>query len=93
MKTVRLIIKGKVQGVFFRASAKEVADGLGVKGTVSNLENGDVELFATGQDQIIQKMIEWCWKGSKGGRVENVIIEDVPYRPFVDFRITRVRGY
>ena len=74
MATVHLLIKGKVQGVFFRASAKEIADKLGVKGWVKNTWDEDVEAMATGKEEAVKKFIEWCWMGPRKAVVEDVII-------------------
>ncbi|MER3464510.1 MAG: acylphosphatase, partial [Chitinophagaceae bacterium] len=57
MQTVHLLIKGNVQGVFYRASAKEKADKLGVTGWIRNTEDESVEATATGEDETIGKFI------------------------------------
>lgn len=89
MATVHLRIKGKVQGVFFRATAKEVADQLGVKGWVKNTWNDDVEAMVTGGEEAIRKFIEWCWKGPKKAEVEDVIITKKEETPFDGFSVIR----
>ncbi len=91
MKTVRLIIKGKVQGVFFRASAKEVADELGIKGTVCNLPDESVEIIATGNETQLYQFMEWTKKGPPSAEVENVLTEELPTKEFHDFSIVRYR--
>ena len=55
MKTIRLTIKGKVQGVFYRATAKDVADLLGIKGWVRNLPDNNVEITATATEETQEK--------------------------------------
>ena len=89
MKTVRLIIKGKVQGVFYRATAKDVADLIGVKGWVRNLPNDDVEITATAAEDVLQKFIAWCKQGPLKARVDEVIIEDLNPEEFKGFKIIR----
>ena len=89
MTTVHLLIKGKVQGVFFRATAKEVADKLGVKGWIKNTWDDDVEAMATGSEEAIQKFIEWCWAGPRKAEVENVIITKKEETSFKDFSVIR----
>jgi acylphosphatase len=74
MPTVHLKIEGRVQGVFFRASAKDVADEIGITGWVKNTEEGDVEIMATGTNEMLQKLIEWCKKGPRNAIVTNVVI-------------------
>lgn len=89
MKTVRLIIKGKVQGVFYRATAKDVADLIGVKGWVKNLPDDNVEIMATAADDVLQKFIAWCKQGPPRAKVDEVIVEELNSEEFKGFRIMR----
>lgn len=89
MKTVRLIVKGKVQGVFFRATAKDVADLIGVKGWVRNLPDDNVEIMATAAEDILQKFIGWCKQGPPKAQVDEVIVEEIRLREFNGFKIIR----
>jgi len=89
MKTVRLTIKGKVQGVFYRATAKDVADLTDVKGWVKNLPNDNVEITATASEEILQKFINWCKQGPPKARVDDVIVEELELQEFNGFRIIR----
>lgn len=89
MKTVRLTIKGKVQGVFYRATAKDVAGMLGIKGWVRNLPDKNVEITATAADDVLQKFIGWCKQGPPKAKVDEVIIEELDLQEFNDFRINR----
>ena len=89
MKTVRLTIKGKVQGVFYRATAKDVADLTGVKGWVRNLPDNNVEISATAADDVLQKFIRWCKQGPPKARVDDVIVEELDLEEFNGFRIIR----
>jgi len=89
MPAVHLIITGKVQGVFFRASAKEKADALGIKGWVKNTPHGDVEIMANGEQLAIEKFIDWCRKGPSKSRVVDVVVDEVDEGEFEGFRITR----
>ena len=89
MKTIRLIIKGKVQGVFFRATAKEIADRLGIKGWVRNLPDDNVEIIATAAEEQLAQLIEWCKKGPPRAIVDEVIIEDTEAQAVKGFRIIR----
>ena len=75
MKRVKVIISGKVQGVFYRAHTKKKADELGIKGWVRNLADGKVEAVFTGENDKVEEMVKWCWQGSPGsevGKVEEV---------------------
>ena len=89
MKTIRLIIKGKVQGVFYRATAKDIADGLGIKGWAKNLPNRDVEIKCTATEELLQKFIDWCKEGPPKARVDEVIVEELSTEEFNGFRIIR----
>ena len=75
MHQVYLIILGKVQGVFYRASCLEVAQKLGLTGWVKNLADGSVEVLAQGEKEKIEKLIEWCKKGPDGAKVDEVKTE------------------
>lgn len=80
--TIHIIIKGKVQGVSFRDSSKEIADELKVRGTVENLDNGDVEIIAQGKKKALKDFVEWCQSGPPKAVVEEVQsqkIEDAPF--------------
>ena len=89
MKTIRLTIKGKVQGVFYRATAKDIADELGIKGWVKNLPDRNVEITATSTEDNLQKFIDWCKQGPPKARVDKVIIEELNAEEFNGFRIIR----
>jgi len=69
---VHLIIRGHVQGVFYRASTRETALRLGLKGWVRNLPNGDVEAVFQGPEEQLQKAIDWCWEGPPGATVTKI---------------------
>ena len=74
MYQAQLIISGKVQGVFYRASCQEVAQGLGLVGWVKNLSTGQVEVLVQGEKEKIEKLIEWCKKGPPGAKVSDVAV-------------------
>ena len=89
MKTIRLTVKGKVQGVYFRAYAKNKASELGITGWVKNLPDENVEIEATATDDLLQQFINWCREGPSRAIVNDLIIEELPYEPFIDFRILK----
>lgn len=74
MEIVHLVIKGKVQGVYFRASARDVANKLGIKGWIKNRPDKNVEALATGSKEQLDKFIEWCHKGPPMADVKEVIV-------------------
>lgn len=75
-KQIRVIIKGRVQGVFYRASTKKQADQLGIQGWVRNLPDGSVEALFQGDQTIISKMLAWCRQGPPASKVETVSTEN-----------------
>jgi acylphosphatase len=81
----RLIISGRVQGVFYRGWTVEMARALGVDGWVRNLRTGEVELFATGSADAVQALIERCWQGPSAARVDDIAIEELPVEPHQGF--------
>ena len=87
MKTFHIIISGKVQGVFFRASAKKVAESYGIKGWIRNTDEGHVEAIISGESSVAASFISWCKVGPKGGNVENVVVTDRDYLKFDKFEI------
>ena len=89
MPTVHLIIKGRVQGVFFRATAKDVADEIGVTGWVRNTEEGNVEIKASGSNEQVQKFIAWCKVGPRKAIVTDVIVTIVEDEVFKSFEVIR----
>ncbi|HZH95024.1 MAG TPA: acylphosphatase [Flavisolibacter sp.] len=74
MKTVHILIKGKVQGVFYRASAKKVARELLLKGWIKNTDDGDVESMVSGEPGAVNRFIEWCKKGPPLASVTEVTV-------------------
>jgi acylphosphatase len=69
---IRLIIKGRVQGVFFRDSTRRAANKLGLFGWVRNLPDGSVETLIEGPQDKVQKLVSWCHHGPTTARVDHV---------------------
>ena len=82
-RQVRILVSGRVQGVYFRAFTQKQANKLGVAGFARNLPDGRVEVFATGSDAAVEKLIQWCHKGPVTAKVERVTTEavDLPDPP------------
>jgi len=78
MACARFIVRGRVQGVFFRASTREQALKLGVSGHAENLADGSVEVLACGPDPALDALHEWLRQGPPSARVENVTREAMP---------------
>ncbi len=71
-RRIRLIISGKVQGVFFRVSLRDQARSLGVSGWARNNPDGTVEALITGESGNVDQIINWCSKGPPDAIVENI---------------------
>lgn len=89
MPTMRLIIRGKVQGVFYRATARDVAEQKGITGWVKNTVEGYVEIMATGSEDQLENFLQWCRQGPPRAQVTAIDQEYLPEQDFDGFRITR----
>ena len=69
---IKVLISGRVQGVFYRAHTKKKADELGVKGWVRNLNDGRVEAVFAGDEDKVEEVIKWCWRGAPGSKVKSI---------------------
>ena len=72
MATARFLVSGKVQGVWFRASTREQALALGLRGHALNLPGGEVEVLAAGTPQAIDALADWLQLGPPLAKVEAV---------------------
>lgn len=77
MITKKCIVGGRVQGVFYRATAANRARELGVRGHAINLPDGRVEVLAHGEPSAVQTFIDWLWTGSSASKVTSVDVTDV----------------
>jgi acylphosphatase len=77
MVSKRLLIGGKVQGVFYRGWTEATARSLGLTGWVRNLRNGEVEIHVTGPQDRVEELIRRCWEGPPAARVTGVQVEDI----------------
>ncbi|HTV23914.1 MAG TPA: acylphosphatase [Polyangiaceae bacterium] len=88
LKQLQLIVRGRVQGVYFRASAQREARRLGLVGVVRNRADGSVEIVAEGEETSIRELHGWAQKGPSVARVDRV---DTRWRSYSgeysDFRI------
>jgi acylphosphatase len=76
MRSARLRITGRVQGVGYRAWALQMAVRLGLRGWVRNRRDGSVEALVIGEDDAVARMIEACREGPFGARVSAVAVSD-----------------
>ncbi len=72
---MRCYVSGRVQGVFFRASARHEAERLGISGYARNLQDGRVEVLACGPKPLVEELCTWLSKGPAQAHVSNVSCE------------------
>ena len=90
-KHIDITVKGKVQGVFYRASTKAVADQLGVKGYVSNEANGDVFIAAEGDNVSLEMFLDWCKEGPENAVVSSVESHEGELKNYRNFEVVKKR--
>ena len=88
-KHFNIIVSGKVQGVFYRASTKEKAKALGVKGFVKNQADGSVYIEAEGDEAILTALLDWCRIGPEMAVVEDLQVEEGDVKGYSVFEIKR----
>lgn len=86
---MHIYVDGKVQGVWYRASAQQQAQSVGITGWAKNLSDGRVELIACGEQQTVEQFIEWLWQGPVGARVTTVDCKPTAMEDFLSFKVIR----
>jgi len=89
MKHLDIKISGTVQGVFFRASTKAVADQLSIKGIIKNQEDGSVYIEAEGNAYSLEMFLDWCNEGPEKAVVDNVIQSESELKNYRNFEIIK----
>jgi acylphosphatase len=80
----RCYVSGRVQGVFFRASTRQKAAELGLRGYARNLADGRVEVLVVGEHALTQSLIDWLWQGPPSAHVSNVEVIELPAGELAD---------
>lgn len=83
--TRRCVVSGRVQGVWYRASARAKALELGVSGRAVNLPDGRVEVLMSGAPERLDALAAWLWQGSPLSQVESVECQETAHRPMAGF--------
>ena len=91
MKTLEIIITGRVQKVGFRACARKIAIDLKVNGTVMNLADGKVQIFATAEPIILEKFISMLY-GCPRAIIRDIKITDIMIRTYDEFSVIKNDG-
>jgi acylphosphatase len=77
MICTRCLVGGRVQGVFYRATAARRAAELAIRGYARNLPDGRVEVLALGEDAAVNEFVRWLWTGSSASKVTSVEVHEV----------------
>ena len=86
---IRIKVIGRVQGVFYRASAKQRADELGIRGFARNDADGSVYIEAEAEEEVLHRFIKWCSSGPTHAEVKSIEVETAPIKKFDVFEIRR----
>lgn len=89
MRTKEVIVRGKVQGVFFRKYTQQKAIAFGLKGWVKNLPDGSVQSLIIGTEAQLDQMVAWFHKGSPLSIVKEVIVKDAQLIDYAGFEILK----
>jgi acylphosphatase len=86
-QTRQFIVKGKVQGVWFRDSTRREAESLRITGYARNLANGDVAVLASGDSDALDALERWLHDGPPLARVDEVLKKEKEYQPLTGFEV------
>ncbi|HEY8929025.1 MAG TPA: acylphosphatase [Mucilaginibacter sp.] len=89
MTHLNITVKGKVQGVSFRATTKATADQLGVKGFAKNEPDGSVYIEAEGDQFSLDLFLDWCHEGPEGAEVTSVETNEGELKNYSNFVVKR----
>lgn len=89
LQTMSIIVRGRVQGVFYRQSTREKATELNINGFVRNLPDGSVHILATGTIEQLNSFVNWCWQGPRKAIVTDVQQEIRALQQFDSFKIEK----
>lgn len=89
LRSVSIRVEGKVQGVWYRASAKTIADSLNLNGFVLNKADGSVYIEISGSASDIPRFITWCQEGPELARVDSIVVTEIDSEPYTSFEIRR----
>jgi acylphosphatase len=74
VKTLHLVMHGRVQGVWYRESMRIEAERLGVTGWVRNRRDGTVEAVVQGSPEAVEAIVRWAWEGPPSARVDDIVM-------------------
>lgn len=92
MIRAHIIVEGRVQGVGYRANTRRMANTLNLKGWVRNLRDGSVEITVEGEEELVNRLIQWCHRGPTGAYVQKVRVEKDEYvKEFKEFSTKKTK--
>jgi acylphosphatase len=91
VKSVEIIITGRVQRVGFRACVRKIATDLRVTGTIFNLPDARVQVFATAEPMVLEKFISMMYSCPRAV-IRDVNVSPVPHRAFEGFQVIKNEG-
>lgn len=83
----RILVFGKVQGVYFRASAKEIADSFDLVGYARNVPDGSVEIVAQGEKWKLDNFIHWMDNSNLLAKIEKITVKEIKPSDFTEFQV------
>lgn len=86
-RSVKVNIYGKVQGVGFRYSTLQKANEMGIKGFVKNRTDGSVYMEIEAEGKLLEEFLYWCRKGPSWSRVDDIVVNDIPFSNYNNFTI------
>ena len=87
VKHLKIRVTGRVQGVFYRDTARGEAESLGLSGWARNERDGSVAIEVEGEEAALNKFLGWCRRGSRWARVDSVQVRDGEVANFSGFQI------
>lgn len=87
MRHVNIFVRGRVQGVFYRANTRRMAQLYNIKGFVRNEPDGSVYIEAEGEESNLQNFIQWCKQGPEMAFVESIDVQEGEIKDFKRFEI------
>ncbi len=84
---IKAVVSGRVQGVFYRDTARKKAEELQLTGWAKNTKDGHVDLVACGEQDHIVEFTDWLWMGSDTSEVSNVHWEETPWEAIDGFSV------
>jgi len=87
LKSIKINIYGKVQGVGFRYSTLQKANELGITGFVKNRIDGSVYIEADGESEVLDQFVSWCKQGPSHAYVDDIKVDAIPFNNYKNFGI------